>query len=344
MDLDMLEQDLNQIEKMKRTHKVLITANERYTDFIAKNAELVDSMEYVEKLKRLFYGRIESVKFDKPEAKKMTPVPYYYFTTTVSAKMTLEEINNLAQFVEGGTRKTKITKLRITTPEGNKGRQTGGQNSDTNSIQEKDIQLVVIISITSYSMELGSVEKLYEMSRSKLEEFVGYDGIVFKDQQDEDKFAQSEQPIGEKVTINLGEGDKTLPEDFKRPNIIVTIHSFFAGGSNFILYANNGENNQFANFKTKKRQSVFINLNDYMYSLQTEGNTDKKIQFSGEAPKRTRFLLVNANFPDIIENSELGADIKIVNNSQYNITVKIDGRKDKIAIFGKGERDKIYLL
>jgi hypothetical protein len=345
LKLEALENDLNQISALERTQKQLVTANQRYSDFISQNAETIDSMEYIEKLKRLFNNKIQGVSFESPKEVISEVGSYYSFTTNFKVKFRMSELKALSSFVEGGAKKITITKLNISTIPNIENSGETNQIEKKPSIEDQDIELNMDIAITMYSIEKSSVEMFYEMSRKKLEKFVS-DGIVF--------IPQDNNLSGNLVSINLGGGDNTPPPKASRnmPDFVFRMYSFFSGGSNFFLVGNKGENNQYGELKVQERQNVVLKLNNYVYSVDCLDSNSKLIHFSGQVPNRDIYVTLVANFPEIIENKDLAIDLKIINDSDHNISVYLEGKREKLKILDrngnqvitKGEVDKICIL
>lgn len=151
--LDQLEADYKHIEDRKRELERYKTANVRYTDYIAQNADYLETMEYMEKVKRLFNGKITGVAFVAPLQVQNANPPYYEFTTNFVADLNMSELLSFMGFIEGGTKKVKVTNFVITP----KIADNAGPN--VKPIMGENANLTVNIGMTMYSMELGSIER-----------------------------------------------------------------------------------------------------------------------------------------------------------------------------------------
>ena len=86
--------------------------------------------------------------------------------------MTYGEAVNLVNYLEGGSRKVKISSFDL------KPRVASG-NADAGYLNDPDKEVEVSMAVNLYSLSLGNANKLYEYSRTRFNRFHDGDGVFF---------------------------------------------------------------------------------------------------------------------------------------------------------------------
>ncbi|NMB34443.1 MAG: hypothetical protein GX992_09520, partial [Clostridium sp.] len=128
-----LDEDLTNIDKLKNSLGIKNIQNERIGEYLMDDASSADSIDYLDKLGKTFEKSIQNVSFSVPVKKEAvvegkkddeagkgnTDNIYYEFRFSFKATMAYDDIMDIVDFIEGGSRKVKISKFNITPSVGN---------------------------------------------------------------------------------------------------------------------------------------------------------------------------------------------------------------------------------
>lgn len=338
-----LEDDLKNIEVLKRNLEMRNTQNERLEEYLMSAANVTDNIEYVDKLAKLFESGFEKVKIGKPEELKAdsTKKAYFQFGIDLTTSMTYNQTLSFINYIEGGTRKLKVSKFSLK-PKNEKSQGNVTQPSTTEPIYDLEM------TINMYALDLGSIDKIYEYSRKRFDRFQNGDGMIFVPSTDETGSS------GTSVSLDSGSSGTVLDRlasSYKRTDIDIRLGSFLIAGQNFEI---KGAGNDYAiNFRQKDRASVKITFSDNNYYVSVAGGVGKGYNLNGKTENDIISMYVGANFPtDIKENRNLGADIQIINNSAKRVDVSLVDKVKRIRITDRNgnmilrnsESEKVYII
>lgn len=337
-----LEDDLNNIEVLKRNLEIKNIQNERLEEYLMSAANVTDNIEYIDKLAKLFESGFEKVTIGRPKElkSKSTETSYYEFGIELTTSMTYSEISNLIDYVEGGSRKVKVAVFDM---------KPKGENKD-DATQQDTVEPVYDLGMTinMYSLNLSDIDKVYEYSRKRFNRFEDGDGVTFVPLIDEPG------TVGTSVSIEPGKRDSVLEEfakNSKRTDINIYLGSFLIAGQNFEI---KGVGNKYPlSFRQKDRASVKITFSGDDYHVSVNGGVGNAYNLSGKTEYETIRMYVGANFPtDIKENKALGADIQIINDSGKRVDIDLADKVDRIRITDRNgnlilrnsETEKVYIV
>ncbi|GAE88023.1 hypothetical protein [Acetivibrio straminisolvens] len=219
-----LDNDLANIETLKRNFQMKTVQNERLEAYLLNDSNVTDGFEYVEKLAKLFKNNLYDVKIKRPVEKKVgdskdnkndkNAQSYYEIQIDFSATMTYREIMDLVDYLEGGTRKVKISKFEVTplsdkqenrsqTPQNTTAPQTeaNGQEEQITTVKtvfDENEVLNLSLTVNLYSLNQGNIDKIYDFSRQNFQRYYEGDNVFFEN-------------TG--IALNSGEGSETVSAD-----------------------------------------------------------------------------------------------------------------------------------
>ena len=338
-----LEDDLKNIEVLKRNLEMKKTQNERLEEYLMSAANITDNIEYVDKLAKLFEKGFSKVKINKPTELKSqkTKTTYYEFGIQLTTSMTYNQILGLIDYVEGGSRKVKVSVFNMKPKEEKKG--DSAQPNTSEPIYDLEL------TINMYSLKLSDIDKVYEYSRKRFNRFEDGDGVIFV------PLIDAPGTVSTSVSVDPKDKNTTKKDDFlynsRKADIDIRLGSFLIAGQNFVI---KGAGNDFPiNFRQKDRASVKITFSGDNYHVSVNGGVGSAYNLSGNVDKDVISMFVGADFPtDIRENKSLGADIQIINNSGKRVDINLYDTVKRIRITDRNgnliikssELEKVYIV
>jgi ABC-type transporter MlaC component len=374
-----LDEDKENIEKFKNSLSIKTVQNDRIDEYLMSDASSADSIDYLDKLTKLFEKTLRSIRFENPVKKevlieegqkpkavstsgdnddntnisvsnstsqKNASNTYYEFRFSFTADMTYDEVMDLVSFIEGGSRKVKISKFNIVpsaektaiisaSQNNSSSNNAGGQGNDNNSEGNESIAGVftVEMEINLYSKDMGSINSIYNYTKNNSNRFITSDGDVIVPVINID----SNKTTPDGVVSYSDGGNKssgvTGTKERKARDIEMRLDSFFAAGPNFSVYGWGGYSNNIVRFKTKDVTKVEIDFKKETYDAKVTryDNEVKKLHgsFSSEEPH----IVIVSNFPmNIDENKNLGIDLRISNQSGRTINISLTDKNDVVRI------------
>jgi hypothetical protein len=354
-----LDLDLKNIDRLRSQMATRNTLNERIDEYLMNSANMVDSLEYVDKLTRLIGNNITELNIAKPEQRNASSInntlnddtdlkdtatginKYYEIKTDFKANMTYQEALDLVKYIEDGTRKVKITKfiVKALTKNEIKTSAVNGSQPVTNnttdaakvnqgaqgSVADKDKLYFIDMTVCMYSVNIRASDRLYEYSRHKLSKFLISSSILFGSD-------TNTQSLPKPTTI----GD--INEEFGVGDIVIKERSYLAAGENLQVFGVDREND-IARIKTNQYSDVRINLYKDSYSIDIASNENKTKKISGDLPdKNIITLYVGIDMPTIKENQKIRLNIRITNNSDRNINLLLKDTQKRVSVFDRSGR------
>ena len=377
----LLDEDYDNINAYKTKLMTLTTSNERIDEYLMSSANMVDSLEYVDKLTRLIGDDIREINISRPEQKYMVSGDdstaagtnmnsadgsegvYYEIKMDFRAYMSYSEALELIKYVEGGTRRAKITKFFVkalsendlkksivpqntvqqntvqqnTVPQNLVQQNTVQQNAasgniglstSAQAIQVDDRIFDTNITISLYAINLRSSDRMYEYSRHKLNRFIYTNGI-FLTTPDSDVSLSSPSP-----EVYLG-------EEFAGSDIIISEKSYLAAGENLQVFGVDRSDN-IIRLKTNSAAEVQLRLIGKSYFVDTFENGRKSLSMTGSLPDRdTITLAVAVDMPDIAENEKIRLNVKVTNNSGKDLNITLKDQQNRVSIYDRNG-NRIY--
>lgn len=349
------------------------TLNERIDEYLMNSVNMVDSLEYVDKLAALVGENIAEMNIGKPEERyttsKNNPLKsetdlntpkqngqrYYESRIDFRAYMTNERAMQLIKYIEGGTQKVKITKFAIKPLKDNKlppaagttpakpdpaagaGAGTAAQTpAGDPAAQEKLFEVDMTISL--YSLNIRSLDRMFEYNRHKLNRFMNTGGIMFEE-------VQLSQ--GNLLAENLALLDSSLGME----DIVIREQSYLTAGENLEIFGADRE--KVLRLKTDKPLDVNIRFEENSYNISAPDSLKKTRQISGSLPKKDLITMkIVVDMPVIEENKNIRLNLHIANNSDKKINISLDDKQNRVkindrkgkTIFGDDSAEHVNIL
>lgn len=347
-----LEDDFKNLATFERNLEIKNVQNERLEEYLMSEANLSDNIEYIDKLAKLFNNSFSTIKVGIPAAQvsKTTSTTYYQFAIDVDAGMTYSDAMSLVDYVEGGSRKVKISLFNLTpVAVGN----TAVQNSQVppqTQTGPTTAKYAVKMQINLYALNLANIDKVYEYSRKRFNKFDDGDGdgVIFVPNSTTISSTSGVNPGVNTGSASTSKVKQTIAEGL---DIDIDLGSFLLSGQNFII---KGIGNQYPiKIKQKERASVKITFSDSGYHVNVIDVAGDAYNLSGKTKNDTIKMNVAVYFPlEIRENQKLGADIQIINNSQKRVDLNLEDKVKRVKITdrngnvirSRSETEKVYII
>ncbi|NLD50159.1 MAG: hypothetical protein GX660_23735 [Clostridiaceae bacterium] len=345
-ELNQLKRDFANIENLKRSLNMKKVQNERLEEYLMSDANITDSIEYIDKLSKLFDSDMSGIQISKPTSltSTATGTPYYQFGITLQSTLSYDKIMDMVDYIEGGTRKVSISNFEIAYSQ--KGTEESNQKKVANA-PENNIDLNMTVNI--YSISSGSADKLYQYSTKKFNTHRESDGVIFVPKADSSGGTGNAGTIGgrpaSEYAVNSG-------HSAGNSDIRVVVESFLAAGENFWVYGNGNEMTP-VRYKTKTPVDVKLTFSDSSYSVYAKNDTGLVQEINGGIQGEEIDLFLKSNFlSNVAEDRNLGANISIINNSNKRIMVTLNDQPKRIrlkdrngkAITRQNETEKLFIL
>ncbi len=367
-----LEEQYKNIDGKRIQLTAKTTLNERMDEYLMNSANLVDCLEYVDKLASLVGQNVSEMNIGKPEERyttsKNNPIKsetdlssnkksgqlYYESKIGFKAYMSSERAMQLIQYVEGGTQKVRITKFSIKPLKDNKlpqtagtagvntgaaqpGAQTASAAQGTATPQEKLFEIDMTVSL--YSLNILALDRMFEYNRHKLNQFMSAGGVMFENVKLSGNNA---------LAANLSPLNELLGAE----DIVIKEQSYLTAGENLQIFGVDREND-IVRLKTDKSVDVAIRLNKNSYRVSTRDSMKKVLEISGPLPDKELVTMnVTVDMPLIAENKNIRLNITVVNDSGKKLNVSLDDRQNRVkinnrkgkAIFGDDSGEHVNIL
>ncbi len=341
-----LEEDLKNLPTLQRNLEIKNVQNERLEEYLMSEANLADNIEYIDKLAKLFANRFKTVSIGKPVENTSGEKKYYEFGISVNASMTYSEAINLVNYIEGGSRKVKITTFNLKPTDSANVPVPTNTSAPANVEQSGEQQYVLDMAINLYALELANLDKVYEYSRKRFNRFDDSDGVIFVPAK---VSLDSSSPSGNSTVTNKNPVQENIVAG---RDLDIRLESFLAAGQNFWLYGAGSSNP--IKFKTDQRSKVKITFTGNNYDVLVSSGTGYSFTLSGKTLNKNSIqMFVSASFPlNIPENQKLGVDIQIINNSAKKVDISLNDkiRRTKFSdrngqeIIRNSNTEKVYII
>lgn len=377
-----LEEDLKNLDANKMELTVAEASDERIDEYLMNSANIVDSLEYVDKLVALIGKNISALSIAKPEERYATVVNnplqedtdlktdksggkvYYEIRLDFKAHMTYNNALELVRYIEGGTRRMKITKFAVRPLEENaqlsetvipqadlqeSGQNVqaaagtpaqGVENAAASGVQPANGERLFEMNMTvsMFSVNLRASDRMYEYSRHKLNRFLDGSGILFAPGTGGET-GETSAPID--ISGNLGTED-----------IIIKQRSYLVAGENLQIYGAD-RTNGIIRVKTNKPADVRIDLGKTSYTINTADTGNQSLRLTGGLPDRDPLTIyIGVDMPAIKENERIRLNVSILNNSDKRVNVSLYDLQKRVKlldrngneIFGASAVEKLSII
>jgi len=374
-----LDEDKKNIEKLKNSLSIKTVQNDRIDEYLMSDASSADSIDYIDKLTKLFEKSLKDIRFENPVKKevvveaeqkpqnvstsddidddtdvtvtntttqKKSANTYYEFRLSFSADMTYAEVMDLVNFIEGGSRKVKISEFNIlpsvdknvvSVPnQSNSNRNnTGGQGDDNNSEDNESFAGVftVEMKINLYSKDMGSINSIYNYTKNNYNRFITNDGDVIVPVVNTDSNKTTPNGVVSYSDGGNNSSGVTATTERKARDIEIRLDSFYAAGPNFSIYGWGGYSNNIVRFKTKEVTKVEVNFNKETYDVKVTRYDNQVKNLHGALSNEEPHIVIISKFPmNVDENKNLGIDLRISNQSGRTVNISLTDKNNVVRI------------
>ena len=297
---------------------------ERLGDYLMENADISDSILFVESLAVLLNTELQSISVGSPQQLSSGGMQYYGFPVSFSAQFSYEGFQDIIRYCEGGAKKVCISNFSLTPAQGR------------NDLYDVSMGLIF------YSINRESADKLYEFSRSRFKGFTDREGAPIFIEDD------AELPKNSPVKVS---SQNTGAISIDNADFFILHRGYLYGGENFQTYSSFNIS-QRSRITTKEKVDVNLTLKGTEYTIESTDSQGKSDTLRGAIPERPLTLYIMSDLdPKVKENENLQLNITIQNDSGQGIRVKIDqsgGRmklmdRDGTEIAVKSDKEKVYI-
>ncbi len=357
----LLKSELNGIEQKKADLESKTVMNERMDNYILDAGDVTDCIQYMEKLEKLMNGKLSNVSINPPAEKSTNPdkksgntgstsedekllgedesaaAPspsasgqnYYEMAVSFDANLSYNEVTGLVNYIEDGSRRVRISgfslqPFKATAGSGTGTAKTAATPTPTPANTDGGTLFSVKMTINLYSAGIGNLDKLYDYSRNKFSGLDGSGGVSFMVAPDNGGADGAAVSTGTGAAGTAGSGTGSGDAD-----IIVNETGYLTAGENLEIYSI--DKSVFRN-KTSGKTNIQLALNGSAYELNIGYAVGKERIMRGTLPGRDLKVYIRIDVPDTKENSKIGVDFKVVNNSPYKVNVALDDKGGRASI------------
>ena len=303
-----------------------------------------------------------------------TPVSKFYeLSVEFDTVLTYEEAYNLVQYCEGSARKVRISKFlmipyeekdqRIPTaavtpaapaasaqeikkPDTAVPAATQAQQEPANGSSSQKFK--VSMGICFYSQTSGTMDKIYDFTRGKFQQYIGSPGVPF--------VKPTEQKDGKIVLPDIAAGDAGVKDGseaarFAGADVILYQKGYLYAGENFMLYSGANKGSRIT-YKTKDRVDVNLRLGSSGFDVEALADNGSRSTLNGFFREGDFVVFIDVDVPYAKENENLGINLKVQNDSGRNINIRMNDRLSKVrlldrngsSIVSKSAGEKLYLI
>jgi len=333
-----LEEDYRNLNNFYTALDARNTVNERLGEYLMNNADITDSIEFIEELALMMGTSIERISLGRPsEISEASGIKYYGFPISFNAIMPYGKFKELLRYCEGGSKKIRVDSFSIS-PE---------ENTDMESSTEDQV-FNSSISLVFYSVDKNVASNLFQLSRTRFQEYKNRDGDPIFIKEDAE-LPETDLP----QRVSSKQEKKTNESVISRDNadFIVSHRGYLYGGYNFEIYASNNSHSRLRE-TTAGKIDVLLTLDSNSYTIKTVDENGNPGILTGDIPNRDLTMYLQSDINNSVkENENLQVDIKVENNSGKAIRVHIEQKGNRVklmdrdgnVITGKNEKEKIYL-
>ncbi len=388
----LLDEDYDNINAYKTKLMTLTTSNERIDEYLMSSANMVDSLEYVDKLTRLIGDDIREINISKPEQKYMVSGDdsaaagtntksadgsegvYYEIKMDFRAYMSYSEALELIKYVEGGTRRAKITKFFVKALSVNdlkamndakaKQSQAAAGTAEVaqksavpqNTVQQNTVQQnIVQQNAASRNIGLSTSAQAIQVDDRIFDTNITISLYAINLRSSDRMYEYSRHKLNRFIYTNgiflttsgsaIGLSDTGtevyLGEEFADSDIVISEKSYLAAGENLqVLGVDRSDN--IIRLKTNSAAEVQLRLIGKSYFVDTFENGKKSLSMTGSLPDRdTITLAVAVDMPDIAENEKIRLNVKVTNNSGKDLNITLKDQQNRVSIYDRNG-NRIY--
>ncbi|HOV25960.1 MAG TPA: hypothetical protein PK566_06340 [Pseudobacteroides sp.] len=362
-----LEKDLENIEQKKSELNTKRVLSERIGNYVPNSSDMYDPLSYMIKLQKLTGNKLYDIKINQPEeiiaatnennndnssnveqvkseiddtglgeevslpTNTNTGPKYYSIAVNFKSDLAYNEIIELLSYIEGGSRRIKVSEFNIEEKKENKDAATPAKATPAaNQAGSGTVPIGKIYRVTGtiklYTQNIEEANKLFNSSKNRYNEY-NDSPLVYT--------ISSNTNIG--ITNNTStavatNGSTSSQSDTVTvPDFTLTQTGYFTAGNNFEVEGTD-KSSEFFMYKTSGRTDVQLTLNKNTYSMIITYAVGKSKTITGSIPSRDLNASLKVDVGDAKENEKIKVTYKIINNSPHKL---------RLSIFDPGGRIKV---
>lgn len=388
-----LENDLENIEQKKSELKTKNVISERIGNYVPNSSDMYDPVAYMIKLQKLIGNKLSDVKINQPEevvasseddkdkpksnveqvksevdntglgnevkapdvvAKNVNKVPKYYsIAVDFKADLAYNEVLELLNYIEGGSRRIKVSDFTIETKKAEKEKKNTDNNTKptptpVNRGTGGTTPIGQIYSVSGtlnlYTQDIEEANKLFNSSKNRYNTYDESSGLIFTISNNTVTNNNSTAAINNNSSTS-SQNNEVKPIDFSLEETGV-----FTAGQNFMVKGTD-RSREFFMYETAGRIDVQLTINKSKYTMLINYAVGKSKTITGSVPNRDLYADFKVDVADIKENEKISVNYKIINNSSHNLKLSVfdPGGRLKIldrsgsVIKGKSQKEKVSI-
>lgn len=330
-----LDQDYQNIGNYEQGMKTKQVTDERLGEYLMNKAGLPDSIVFIENLAILLQTELKGIALGKPqELSAAGGAKYYGFPVSFNADFPFGTFQEVIRYCEGASKKVRVSGFNL--------RPSSEEKQPARRIPLEDQLFDVSMNLVFYSIDQEATDKLYQFSRSRFSEFRDTDGSpIFLKDDEELPVSDIPNPYG---VENKGDLITQDTADF-----IIYHRGYLIGGYNFETYSAFNSNERIRR-TIAGEMNVILTLDETTYTLHAE-DLDQADSVTGSISGDTLTLHIESNVVNgVKENENLRLNIKIINDSDKRIRVKMEQNGNRVHLMDrdgniidiKDDEEKVY--
>ncbi len=346
-----LDLNLQELESNKAKVLSIKSGSERLDGYLSSEANVMDCIEYMDKLAKIAGTDITNINVAAPQKKEAGKAVYYEINIDFTTTQDIKGIRDIVDFIENSSKLINISRFEIK-PEKEKaktgtpvtavktpvtavktpasaGTPANQVNTNAKAGETPKENYVANMSISMYALKLESADKFYEYARHKFNRYQ-YGSISPLELTAIDVLS------GKANNITLG--TNTAASDSDTKDFEINLNSFLSAGDNFTVFGTDKQRDKYSS-KTNKYITMSVNINKSSYTVAITDAAGVSSSFSGAAPDRDLNMTISTNLSLIPENKGLGLKIKIFNNSGNKLNIVKNDVTKKVILTDRNAKE-----
>ncbi len=376
---NMLKDDLKNIDKLRLQYNSRSIQNERMEGYLLSSADITACIEYLDKLAKAVGKQFTDITLYEPqekntgpktetkveddseddlgtgkktetsEAAEPSPKPatrsekYYELAMSFKASLSYDDLSNLLNYIEGGSRRIKVSKFKVEAP---KAAATGANGGAKPVSDNKSYDINMELNI--YSQNVGNLDKLYDYGSNSFSSYIKGNGLQFEGMPQISIAVPSTPPTTTSTAPDKGPSASPISSS---ADIVIIETGYLTAGNNLEIYGINRAED-IIRLKTNGRTDVSLVLSKSTFTITSPNNVGKTSTISGRLPDGDLNIDMTVNIPNIKENEKMRLNFKVTNNSSKKINIKFSDNSGRARILerngtqitGESKRENLSII
>lgn len=372
-----LDEKVKNMESRKAELKSKSAYSERVSDYLLETANITDGVDLIENMSKIINKDMNDISITKPEevklenaqvngtktqnngdqAKEAQKDAGKYYKTSIGCKvnLTLGEALDLVNYIDTNTKKLTLSKFNLKPVVDKNNQSVQKPTTPQQPVNQGDalnLRYDLEMTINFYSMNIGTMNKMYNYTNGKFNQFKGKNTMPFaKPIEEKDGIPKPPPDIsdsGQKVDT----GNKVASNvQYEGSDVVVYRGGYLGGGDNFLLFAME-KVRKTIRITTKGTVNVKLSFDDKVYKYDAYDIYGVGSSFSGNLPDKDIDIWVETKRTNAKEDENVKVDISVVNSSKRAIRLKMHDEASKVRVLdrngnvinSKSEIEKTYLI